>query len=166
MPKKKKYFEASLALDITPPKSTKGRKKKSADGKPIKMTAREQQAEMDRKSARELQAEQVRKQGKDLDELIRVKGGRKRKPKGKAAPKPTGGAKITTKKVTKKPPKKKVTKKSSPTSKKTVAKGKAREYSTHPSAVRSREYRARKKAEAEAKQKASKPKRVRKPRNK
>jgi len=143
----KRTAPITVKLSTTPGKK---RKKKSANGKPIKETDRKQAAANEKKSARELAADEAKKRGASTDELNRIKGknpGRTRKPKSKASPK--GGAKIQTPKLFGKTRKRK-TRKTTTKPKKSVAKSKPRKYSNNPSAVRSREYRAKKRLEQEA----------------
>lgn len=140
---------APITVQLTTKKPRK-KKKKSANGKPLKETDNREAAANEQKSARELAVDEAKKKGASKDELERLKGNtrsRTRKPKSKASPK--GGAKIQTPKLFGKSRKRK-TRKTTTKPKKSVAKSKPRKYSNNPSAVRSREYRAKKRLEQEA----------------
>lgn len=137
-----------LVASLSTKKPSK-RRKKTVSGKPIKEKDNKQAAAEEKLSARELAVNQAKKQGASIDEQNRLKGRnpkRTRKPKGKALPK--GGAKVQTSRLFGKSRKK--SKKSTTKTKKAVAKSKPRTYSNSPSAVRSRQYREKKRMEQEA----------------
>lgn len=131
-------------------KASKKKKRKSVNGKPLKETDNREAAANEQKSARELAVDQAKKRGASIDEQNRLKGknsNRARKPKSKSMSK--GGAKIKTPRLFGKSRKIK-TRKTATKTKKAVAKSKPRKYSNNPSAVRSREYRNKKRLEQEA----------------